>query len=751
MGNEINNLKAFGEFVVDTDKKLLWYENEPVKLPLKAVELLCVLIEHRGEVVSKEELLDKVWQDSFVEEGILSQNIYRLRKAFKKYGNEDDLIQTVPRRGYRFSGEINEIFEEEISIERTTLEKKIIAEKITFDEENAEIRKVQTQPRNTLPSYNFRKNALAFLAIVLLSLTAIGATVWYWKPNGDNQSSDKKFKFSPESIDFSRLTNSGKAFFPSISRDKQNLAYVKFDDEKWSVVLQHIPTKSETVIVKPQKYELRSLNFSADGNYIYYAAREEENPESTIYQIPIYGGTKRKIQTRVRHHFSISKSGEKMAYFRFDTKTNETHLIVANIDGTNEKIINTRKPSEYFRVWGRYPDWSYDDKKLVVTAYSRNSKDNKTFDEDYFLEIDVETGREKKIKTPDWEKPFQAFWQKNGKGFIVSVKENSSNIRQLWHLEYPSGKATRITNDTNHYYEFKPTFDFEEIIVMNRKTPANLFLINLENSEKIEQLTKETTLANGYLGLSWTKDGENLVYVKSESSTNAEIWKLNLESKEQQQLTFDKGVTVGKIEMMPDGKSMLFDSDREGNWHIWQMDLDGRNLKKYLDENSVMRPEITADNRFLLYRRVAEPQNGLKKVLLNGGEKEFVMKNIATVIETSPTDSDVAVAGYYDPNEEKNPWKCIVFSINEKRITKDLGFVKIQPTFDWASDGKGIYFPSLSRLMYLPLDKEETKEITKLKDLRIVNLSVSPDGKTVAIAGENRTSNVLRVTVNPAK
>ncbi len=135
MSSEINSLIGFNEFVVDTRKKVLWFEDEPVELPLKAVELLCVLIEKGGEVVSKDELLDKVWSESFVEEGVLSQNVYQLRKIFKEFGNQKDLIQTIPRRGYRFLGEITEIVEQEISIERKTTEKKLVLESLVHKPE----------------------------------------------------------------------------------------------------------------------------------------------------------------------------------------------------------------------------------------------------------------------------------------------------------------------------------------------------------------------------------------------------------------------------------------------------------------------------------------------------------------------------------------------------------------------------------------------------------------------------------------
>ncbi len=95
----------FGKFRLDTERKILWHKGEAINLPLKEIELLCVLTA-TNEIVTKDEILTRVWQDSFVEESNLSSHVYRLRKMFAKYGESENIIQTVPKRGYRFTGEV---------------------------------------------------------------------------------------------------------------------------------------------------------------------------------------------------------------------------------------------------------------------------------------------------------------------------------------------------------------------------------------------------------------------------------------------------------------------------------------------------------------------------------------------------------------------------------------------------------------------------------------------------------------------
>ena len=76
MSSKTGGLREFGKFRLDAKRRVLWFEDKPVNLALKEIELLCVLTENGGEVVTKDELLEKVWADSFVEDSNLSRHIY---------------------------------------------------------------------------------------------------------------------------------------------------------------------------------------------------------------------------------------------------------------------------------------------------------------------------------------------------------------------------------------------------------------------------------------------------------------------------------------------------------------------------------------------------------------------------------------------------------------------------------------------------------------------------------------------------
>jgi TolB-like protein/DNA-binding winged helix-turn-helix (wHTH) protein/Flp pilus assembly protein TadD len=93
---------SFGPFVLDPVEKTLYREGQPLSLPAKAFETLLALLEKRGHVVEKAELMSRIWPNTFVEEATLAQNIFTLRKVLGDSPEDHQYIETVPRRGYRF-------------------------------------------------------------------------------------------------------------------------------------------------------------------------------------------------------------------------------------------------------------------------------------------------------------------------------------------------------------------------------------------------------------------------------------------------------------------------------------------------------------------------------------------------------------------------------------------------------------------------------------------------------------------------
>src|SRR5262245_26591969 len=92
----------FGPFLLDTVQHTVSRDGEPITLTPKTYDLLLLLVENRGRLMTKDELMKSLWPDSFVDESNLTQQISMVRKALGQKAGEDQYIVTVPARGYRF-------------------------------------------------------------------------------------------------------------------------------------------------------------------------------------------------------------------------------------------------------------------------------------------------------------------------------------------------------------------------------------------------------------------------------------------------------------------------------------------------------------------------------------------------------------------------------------------------------------------------------------------------------------------------
>lgn len=109
-------LFEFGSFRLDPAEHLLLRDGQLVPLEPKVFETLLVLIRHRGRLVGKDELMQTVWPDSFVEESNLTRNILVLRKALNRNEGGSQYIERVPKLAYRFVGDVRGLVNEQTEL-----------------------------------------------------------------------------------------------------------------------------------------------------------------------------------------------------------------------------------------------------------------------------------------------------------------------------------------------------------------------------------------------------------------------------------------------------------------------------------------------------------------------------------------------------------------------------------------------------------------------------------------------------------
>lgn len=106
---ETQQVYDFGPFRLNATERTLVRDGEPIRLTPKVIDTLLVLVEGKGRIVTKDDLMEAVWPGTFVEESNLASNVSLLRKALGEDADGQPYIETLPKRGYRFIAQVNEV------------------------------------------------------------------------------------------------------------------------------------------------------------------------------------------------------------------------------------------------------------------------------------------------------------------------------------------------------------------------------------------------------------------------------------------------------------------------------------------------------------------------------------------------------------------------------------------------------------------------------------------------------------------
>lgn len=205
MSDEPSLFYEFGPFRLNVRERLLERDSELVSLTPKVFETLLVLVENGGHVLAKDDLITRLWPDTFVEESSLTQNISLLRRALDGSSGSRQYIETIPKRGYRFVPEVRRLT---IDTHETTTQKSIstqvmIAAQIEEEVSEAPAPLSLLQKSNSwLTKYRI---AAAIAAMILISVI----TVSYFRYRGRTPAND----LAPASIavlPFKTIGNTGQ-------------------------------------------------------------------------------------------------------------------------------------------------------------------------------------------------------------------------------------------------------------------------------------------------------------------------------------------------------------------------------------------------------------------------------------------------------------------------------------------------------------------------------------------------------------
>ncbi|MFN0111569.1 MAG: DPP IV N-terminal domain-containing protein [Blastocatellia bacterium] len=729
MSKKIKQLYEFGSFRLDAAERLLMREGRTVPLSPKVFDTLLALVENSGRIVGKEELMQLLWPDTFVEESNLTQNISQLRRALGDGNGDGQFIETIPKRGYRFAISVAQVSDAEPALSFATNGHGAIAAESNVEPVSAAL---PTPVAEIAVSAFSRSRKLATIGLMAISVTILAAAVYIAYRRSNNHGKTAFRQISP-----AKLTTSGKALQPAISRDGKYAAFVAEDGDKQSLWVRQVAADSATQIVAPAEVVFGGVTFSLDDNFIYYVAHPRGGLLSKLYQVPLLGGAPREVMDDVDSPITFSPNGQYFAFVRNFPQQRETSLIVARFDGSEDRKLLTKKRPDSISLLG--PAWSPDGKVIACAVGTVTPGESVA----QVLAVNAEDGSAKPVGDQTWTSIGQVAWLGDGSGIVFSAWRRTSAIYgdQLYLLTYPKGEPRRVTNDMTSYEGVAVSAD-SGLLVSRRSDKVSSIWIVPESGRPESggefDAGKATQIKSGFgdnyserFGLDWTPDGR-LLY-GAHASGNLDVWSTTADGKQQRQLTRDTQADLMAV-ASTDGRYVVFASERAGSSHIWRMDADGGNPKQLTRGRGDVFPSLSPDGRWVVYSSSTSGRSALWKVSIDGGEPAQVSQKLMGRPVISP-DGKWIVCFYQDEKDNRGKIALLPFEGGEPVIVEKMGLPEFS-IIRWSPDGKSLSYISTqngaANIWSKPIDGGEARRLTNFTSDQIFRFAWSRDGKSLA-------------------
>jgi len=712
---------AFGLFEADIQTQELRKHGTRLPLPRQSFQILKMLLERRGELVTRDELRAALWpSDTFVDfEHSLNSAVNKLRDALGDTADDPRYIETLPRRGYRYVGGV--------------------------EPEPEPVQLPAAQPSRISSSsmvavakqHKWGVTAGVFAVLILFGAAGFGVYSLVHHP-----------ALTPfQKFTVTQVTNSGHAAQAAISPDGRYVLSVMDENGLESIWLRNVPTGSDTQVIPPSASQYGSLTFSPDGNYFYFCKANETNPFSfDLYRSPILGGTPQTVEQNIGNDIAFSPDGQRIAYVRGDDPkfgTYRLRLFTASLDGNDATALQMGSTSEGFPsslAWSPQGD---------EISYSVGDAINV---------LDVRTGKSHRFASFK-DKFIDAIrWSPDGRALFANYTEESAkgSWGQIGFVRATGGDIEPITRDANTYRTLSLSEDGRTLTTIQQRSYATISVLSKVDDQFAEPrllLSQASEFNEGSgSGLHWTADGNLLV------SDPVRVLKLGADGKNQTQLLADSGAAI--FDVFPCGANYLVLSwqghGSTNSLSIWRTNADGTSPLKLTDGKLDRFPVCSLDQKWVYYCDCSEMH--ISRVPLDGsGKSEASLRlpqnydfdfgsRVKGGLAVSPDGKALAVL--VGDVGSQAPIKMALFEPGTSNPPKMLdtsrhwsGDLRFTP------DGKSVAYvireKGVDNLWLQPLNGSAGHPITDFKSEQIWSFSLSTDGKSLAVLRGHYDSDVV--------
>jgi Tol biopolymer transport system component/DNA-binding winged helix-turn-helix (wHTH) protein len=735
MAEQPRPIYEFGPFRIECAERRLLRDGHPVSLTPKAFDVLVLLLEKSGHIVEKDELMEQVWANSFVEESNLKVTISMLRKALAAGGEENRYIETVAKHGYRFVARVRALSEENNEV----VVHELMRTSVTIEQEEESVTATARARSNAQYLIGEIKRHRRGLALLLgfAVVAAIALTLYELLASHKSQA-----VFQVDRV--TQLTSTGPiGSAAALSPDGKLFSFSLREGEKESLWIGQVDGGATLRIQPPVSAIFLTATFAPDGRSLYYTMTDSLLPVSefsstgALYRVPVFGGAPEKIRDHVRNRITFSPDGKQFAFVRSNTGNSRSALVIANTKDTSEHEIARSQGKREF-AW-QSPSWSPDGRRIALGVPA--SDDNATYE---VFTVEVEDGTMKPLTAQTWKSIVSMTWRHDGKGLIVIAIDQHSVLRLLWGVSYPDGEARRLISDRNFYnYSVNLSADDHSLLAIESQNQSNIWVAPAGDLSRAKQVTFTSQGQGTGVWMDWTPDGR--IVFTERSGESRTIWIMNADGSERQQL-----IPSGRRNVVPsitgDGRYLVFQSDRSGKTAVWRANLDGSDMRQMTDSGA--HPDVSPDGKWIVYdtgdyeTSDDDDLGTIYRISIDGSQPERLTQKRAAFPRVSP-DSRLIACSY----EDEGKTKLAILPIEGGAPLKLFDvprLANLRYISSWMPDGKAVTYGDWRNGIWKQnLEGGEPYRLPGLPEENFFGYNWSPDGKWFAFTRIVQTSNVL--------
>lgn len=715
MSNAVSHLYAFGSYRLDAAARVLTCSGTVVTLAPKTFDLLVLMAESGGRLLSKSELMEALWKDAFVEEANLSFQVTTLRKALGEEAHT--WIEAVPKHGYRFKVPVErpEVAQDPHTGEPPTpLKAPRSARFWLFSAAIAAIfvaasiaswqlwfsKKETREALHVVPATSYPGPETA------PSFSPDGSQIAFSWNGGKGENSDIYVKVLGENRALRLTSDPQPKFSPAWSPDGRHIAFCRDEQDAGEIVLIPALGGPERVVARLPRREdtgdagrplawfdeagdphARLLAWFPDGESLAFVARKAQAGPNAIFRLSLDTGEMQPLtfpSDRSGGDFTpaISADGHHLA-FAHQFPAPQADLYVVALTGAKAAVGEPRRLATGGDIGGGLA-WSSDNRRLIFASKGG------------LWAVGLDGTAPEPVPLPGYNPGLPAI---SSKGDRLAFVESSEDL-DIWRVDGPArihGRAgdaadppARLISstlpDTNPQY----SPDGSRIAFTSTRSGTQQIWVCDSDGSNPAQLTNFENAATPR----WSPDGRYITF-DSPSSGSFDIYVISAQGGLVRRIT-SKSSADYMASWSHDGKWIYFESDRSGASQVWKIPFAG-GAAVQVTHNGGADAFESHDGKFVYYAK--RDQTGIWRTPTEGGGPETLVINRGSPYYWGLFDNGVCTVDHSvmgDPGID-----CLDFKVNRlktvSRLPKNMHVNDWGPSFSVSRDGGWVLFVASDR------------------------------------------------------